>query len=165
MSITRRASLAIVAAATALSLVGATASAQTETVEAQTIRHFYEVFNTGDANLLDLVLAEDWVHIPAAPGEVPGRDGFKAMVPAMMAAFADATITIEDIVQEGNRLAVRSTFTATQAGPFMGFESRGRNFTIMTIDIHEFNDAGLVQTTWHLEDWLGALFQMGAFEQ
>ena len=173
MSITRRASLAIAAAATALSLFGATASAQTasaqtartETVEAQTIRHFYETFNTGDANLLDLVLAEDWVHIPAAPGEEPGRDGFKPMVPAMMAAFADATITIEEIVQEGNRLAVRSTFTATQAGPFMGFESKGRPFTIMTIDIHEFNDEGLVQTTWHLEDWLGALFQMGAFEQ
>lgn len=47
----------------------------------------------------------------------------------------------------------------------MGFEPKGREFTIMTIDIHEFNDDGLVQTTWHLEDWLGGLFQMGAFEQ
>lgn len=35
----------------------------------------------------------------------------------------------------------------------------------MTIDVHEFNDEGMVQTTWHLEDWLGGLFQMGAFEQ
>ncbi len=163
MFLTRRTTLALAAAAAALSLVGV--SAQAQSTQADTIRNFYEVFNTGNADLLDEVLAEDWVHIPAAPGEEPGRDGFKAMVPAMMAAFADATITIEDIVEEGDTLAVRSTFTATQAGPFMGFESKGRPFTIMTIDIHQFNDEGLVQTTWHLEDWLGALFQMGAFEQ
>lgn len=163
MFLTRRTTLALASAAAALSLVGV--SAQAQSTQADTIRNFYEVFNTGDADLLDEVLAEDWVHIPAAPDEQPGRDGFKAMVPAMMAAFADATITIEDIVEEGDTLAVRSTFTATQAGPFMGFESKGRPFTIMTIDIHQFNDEGLVQTTWHLEDWLGALFQMGAFEQ
>lgn len=163
MFLTRRTTLALASVAAALSLVGV--SAQAQSTQADTIRNFYEVFNTGDADLLDEVLAEDWVHIPAAPDEQPGRDGFKAMVPAMMAAFADATITIEDIVEEGDTLAVRSTFTATQAGPFMGFESKGRPFTIMTIDIHQFNDEGLVQTTWHLEDWLGALFQMGAFEE
>lgn len=163
MFLTRRTTQALASAAAALSLVGV--SAQAQSTQADTIRNFYEVFNTGDAELLEEVLAEDWVHIPAAPDEQPGRDGFKAMVPAMMAAFADATITIEDIVEEGDTLAVRSTFTATQAGPFMGFESKGRPFTIMTIDIHQFNNEGLVQNTWHLEDWLGALFQMGAFEQ
>ena len=40
-----------------------------------------------------------------------------------------------------------------------------RKFTIMTIDVHEFNKDGMVQKTWHLEDWLGGLFQMGAFEK
>lgn len=77
ISITPRASLAIVAAAVALSIFCATAQAQTasaqtaqaETVEARTIRHVYEVFNTGDADLLDLVLAEDWVHIPPCETE------------------------------------------------------------------------------------------------
>lgn len=46
-----------------------------------------------------------------------------------------------------------------------GFPAKGREFTTMTIDIHEFNEDGMFQTTWHLEDWLGGLFQMGAFEQ
>jgi len=46
----------------------------------------------------------------------------------------------------------------------MGLGSRGRPFTIMTTNLHEFNDGGLVQTTWPLEDWLGGLFQIGAFE-
>ena len=98
-------------------------------------------------------------------GEEPGREGFKKMIPGFAATFADGNLVIEDIVQEGNKVAVRSTYTATQVGPFAGFPAKNRPFTIMTIDIHEFNEEGMVQTTWHLEDWLGGLFQMGAFEQ
>jgi steroid delta-isomerase-like uncharacterized protein len=162
MSITRRAALAFATAATTVSLFAGTAMAQEDYKEK--IRIFYETFNTNDANLLDQIIAEDWVHIPAAPGEEPGREGFKKQIPGFAATFADGKIVIEDIVQEGNKVAVRSTYTATQIGPFAGFPAKGRPFTIMTIDIHEFNDDGMVQTTWHLEDWLGGLFQMGAFE-
>ena len=163
MSITRRATLALATAAATLSLFAGAAMAQEEYKEK--IRIFYETFNQNDPSLLDQIIAEDWVHIPAAPGEEPGREGFKKLVPGYAATFKDGNLKIEDVIQEGNKVAVRSTYTATQAGPFMGFESKGRPFTIMTIDVHEFNDDGMVQTTWHLEDWLGGLFQMGAFEQ
>ncbi len=163
MSITRRATLALATAATTLSLFTVAAMAQDEYKER--IRIFYETFNTSDANLLDQIIAEDWVNIPVNPGQGPGREGFKQMIPGFAATFADGNLVIEDIVQEGNKVAVRSTYTAKQIGPFAGFPAKGREFTIMTIDIHEFNDEGMVQTTWHLEDWLGGLFQMGAFEQ
>lgn len=163
MSITRRAALAFATAATTVSLFAGTAMAQEDYKEK--IRIFYETFNTHDANLLDQIIAEDWVNVPVNPGQGPGREGFKKMIPGFAATFADGKIVIEDIVQEGNKVAVRSTYTATQIGPFAGFPAKGRPFTIMTIDIHEFNEDGMVQTTWHLEDWLGGLFQMGAFEQ
>lgn len=163
MSITRRATLALATAATTLSLFAGAAMAQDDYKER--IRIFYETFNQNDPNLLDQIIAEDWIHIPAAPDEEPGREGFKKMIPGFAATFADGNLVIEDIVQEGNKVAVRSTYTAKQIGPFAGFPAKGREFTIMTIDIHEFNDEGMVQTTWHLEDWLGGLFQMGAFDQ
>jgi hypothetical protein len=35
--------------------------------------------------------------------------------------------------------------------------------TIQTIDIHELNDGKIIRT-WHSEDWLTALHQLGAFE-
>jgi len=162
MSITRRATMALAAAAT-LSLFSGAAMAQDNYKEK--IRIFYETFNKADPALLDQIIAEDWVNVPVNPGQGPGREGFKQMIPGFAATFADGNLMIEDIVQEGNKVAVRSTYTAKQIGPFAGFPAKGREFTIMTIDIHEFNDEGMVQTTWHLEDWLGGLFQMGAFEQ
>lgn len=164
MSITHRAVLALATASTALSLFAGAAMAQED--YKQKIRIFYETFNQNDASLLDQIIAEDWVHIPAnTPGEEPGREGFKKLIPGFAATFKDGNLKIEDIVQEGNKVVVRSTYTGIQVGPFMGFEAKGRPFSIMTIDVHEFNEDGLVQTSWHLEDWLGGLFQMGAFEK
>ncbi len=163
MTITRRASMFLAAAATTVALVAGPASA--ESAHKQKIRLFYETFVTGNADLLDQVLAEDWSNVPVNPGQGPGRAGFKAMIPGMAATFTNNKFVIEDMVEEGNKVVVRSTYSATQAGPFAGFPSKGRDFTIMTIDIHEFNDAGMVTKTWHLENWLAGLFQMGAFEK
>jgi len=101
MSITRRATLALATAATTLSLFAGAAMAQDDYKER--IRIFYETFNQNDPNLLDQIIAEDWAHIPAAPGEEPGREGFKKLVPGFAATFGDGVLTIEDIVQEGNK--------------------------------------------------------------
>ena len=164
MTIARRATMAFAAAATAITMMTGAALAQDNYKEK--IRIFYDTFNKNDPALLDKIITEDWVHIPAnTPGEEPGREGFKKLIPGFAATFKDGNLKIEDIVQDGNKVAVRSTYTAKQVGPFMGFAPKGREFTIMTIDIHEFDDKGMVKTTWHLEDWLGGLFQMGAFEK
>lgn len=162
MSITRRVTLALAAAATALPLLAAEVSAATD--YKTKIQLFYDTFRKNNPAILDQIIAPDWVRIPTTPDVEPGREGFKKLVPGFATVFKNATLIAEDTIQEGNKVVVRSTYSATQAAPFMGFPSKGRSFTIMTIDIHEFNDKGLVKTTWHLEDWTGALFQMGAFD-
>lgn len=129
------------------------------------IRLFYDAFVKQDPALLDGILAENWEDIPPNPGQQPGRDNFKPYVAKSGQTFSNMKMTNEDIIQEGNKVVVRSTFEATNTGSFAGFPAKGNPIKIMTIDIHEFNDQGLVVKTWHLEDWLGGLFQMGAFEK
>ena len=46
----------------------------------------------------------------------------------------------------------------------MGFPSKGRKIAIQAIDIHEFEDGKIVRT-WHSEDWLTGLRQMGVFDE
>ncbi|WP_137157682.1 ester cyclase [Rhizobium sp. FKL33] len=164
MTITRRATFALAAAVAPALMLGAN-TARAEADYKTKIQIFYDVFRKNDPSLLDQIIAPDWVRVPTQPNVEPGREGFKKLVPGFAAVFKNATLVTEDTIQEGNKVVVRSTYTATQAAPFMGFPSKGRTFTIMTIDVHEFNEQGLVQTTWHLEDWVGALFQMGAFEK
>ena len=47
----------------------------------ETAKLFYQTFNTGQPDLLDQVLAPDWVDFPLNPGQGPGRDGFKPLTP------------------------------------------------------------------------------------
>ena len=145
----------------ALFSMGAPAFAATQT---ETAKIFYQALSSNQPDLLDQVLAPDWEDVPLAPGQKPGRDGFKPLVSGFNKIFDGLKIANEDIIESGDKVVVRSTVEGTQAGEFAGFPSKGKPFKIMAIDIHQFKD-GKVVKTWHLEDWLSGLFQMGAFEK
>ncbi len=63
MTITRRTTVALAAATTVFTMMTGAAKAQDNYKEK--IRIFYETFNKNDPALLDQIIAEDWVHIPA----------------------------------------------------------------------------------------------------
>lgn len=74
----------------------------------------------------------------------------------------DLKWTIEEMLQEGNRVVVRSTATGTPRGEFLGVPADGkRSFRIMTIDIHTVVK-DQVQEVFHLEEWTTALEQLKA---
>ena len=125
---------------------------------------WYEAFNTKDPRLVDQILSENWVDIPAAPGQPPGREGMKHLILELTTTFPDLKVTNEEILQEGNKVIVRSQLTGTQRGDFVGLATKNRAVNIMAIDIHEFRDGKIVRT-WHTEDWLTGLHQLGAFEK
>ena len=125
---------------------------------------WYEAFNTKDPQLIDTIVSEDWDDIPPAPGQPAGREGMKHLVAQLTTIFPDLKVTNLDILQDGNKVAVRSEMTATQRADFMGIPAKGRTLKIMAIDIHEFKDGKIIRT-WHTEDWLTGLQQLGAFEK
>jgi predicted ester cyclase len=145
--------------AAAIVCVSAPVFAATEISE--TVKLFYQAISANQPELLDKVLAPDWEDIPPGMGQAPGRDGFKPLIAGFNKTFAGLKVTNDDIIESGDKVVVRSTIEGTQAGDFAGFPSKGKPFKTMAIDIHQFKD-GKVIKTWHIEDWLGALFQMGA---
>src|SRR5438034_753855 len=58
----------------------------------------------------------------------------------------------------------RSRITGTQRKGFMGLPAKGRSINIQAIDIHELMDGKIVRT-WHSEDWMTGLHQLGLFER
>ena len=134
-----------------------------QTANTETVKLFYQAFSQDKPDLLDGVLAENWEDVPPNDGQKIGRDAFKPFVTGFHKIFSNLTVVNDAIIDAGDTVVVRSTISGTQAGPFAGFESKGKPFSVMAIDIHQFKD-GKVVKTWHIENWLSGLFQMGAFK-
>lgn len=123
---------------------------------------WYEAFSKHDPQLLGNVLSDHWYETPSA--ERGGREiGMKLLV-RLTTVFPDFNIEIRDMIQEGNKVVVRSEITGTQAETFMGFPSKNRKLSIQAIDIHEFKDGKIVHT-WHSEDWMTGLRQLGVLQE
>jgi steroid delta-isomerase-like uncharacterized protein len=125
------------------------------------VRAFYEPFRTGDTSTYDQVLSSDWVDIPLAPGQQQGPTGMAAQIALFRAAMPDYDVTHEDLLVDGDRVAVRNTVSGTHQGAFMGHAPTGRRIEMRTMDVHQVRD-GKIVTTWHLEDFAGLMAQLTA---
>src|SRR3712207_5000628 len=73
-----------------------------------------KVFRTGDADLVESVLAENVVqHISGMPPEAQSLEGFKQLLPTLRQAFPDTLFEVEDLVAEGDKVALRVIWNAT----------------------------------------------------
>ncbi|WP_058749063.1 ester cyclase [Curtobacterium oceanosedimentum] len=123
------------------------------------VRAFYEPFRTGDTSTYDEVLAEDWIDLPLAPGQQQGPAGMAGQIALFRAAMPDYSVEHQDIVVQGDKVAVRNTVSGTHRGAFMGHQPTGKRIEMRTMDVHQVRD-GKIVATWHLEDFAGLMGQL-----
>jgi predicted ester cyclase len=128
---------------------------------ADVVRSFYEPFRTGDTSIYDEVLAPDWIDVPLAPGQQQGPSGMAGQIAAFRHAMPDYAVTHEDVIVQGDKVAVRNTVSGTHQGAFMGIQPTGRHIEMRTMDVHQVRD-GKIVVTWHLEDFAGLMAQLNA---
>ena len=78
----------------------------------------------------------------------------------MLIDALDPHFSIEDMIAEGDRVAVRWTNSGKHVGPFLGAPPTNRPFSIAGIDIYRLEDAKLAEH-WHVVDVYGQLIQLG----
>ena len=122
-------------------------------------RWFEEVWNKGRASAVDEMLAANGV-IHGLQGEMRGPAAFKAFHAAFRAAFPDITIQIEDMVAEGDVVAVRWNAAATNKGNMPGFAATQRRIQITGMGFARIVDGRLVEG-WNNFDQLGMFQQVG----
>ena len=138
-----------------------TATRTTEENKAVVRRFIDEIFLEGNLDSVDELLTEDFT--PHTWGKVePGKEAMKAAIERVSKGLSDASMTIEDVIAEGDRVAVRLTSHAVQTGEFMGLPPSGKPYTIGEIHIFRLVD-GKVAEHWHQADFLGMMRQLGAF--
>jgi steroid delta-isomerase-like uncharacterized protein len=131
----------------------------TEEQKALVRRFIDEVFLKGDFAAVDELMTDDFVSHTSGPG-ASGKDGMKQAITRVSAGLSDASMKIEDVIAEDDRVAVRLTGHAVQTGEFMGMPPSGKAYTIGEIHIFRVRD-GKVAEHWHQADFLGMLRQLG----
>jgi steroid delta-isomerase-like uncharacterized protein len=120
-----------------------------------------ELWSQGRLAVAGEIVAPDYVrHDPGDPAPAQGPAGVKRLVQMMRAFSPDLQITIEDIVAEGDTVAIRYTAQGTDTGGFMGRAPTGRATRIAGMQFFRIKDGKIVES-WALRDDLTALRQLG----
>ena len=121
-----------------------------------------EVFGEGNLDLLDELYAEDAVeHNPF--GDLEGRTAIRESYEGFIAAFPDITQAVEDIVAEGDTVAMRLIARGTHEGPMMDLEPTGKEIEVQQTVFTRIED-GEIAERWLHPDNLGMLQQLGVVE-
>ena len=115
----------------------------------------------GDNAAFDRLLVDDFVDHNPVPGQPTGRAGFAYWAASARTAFAGLRGTVEDSLVDGDKLAGRTTWRGTHAGPFLGVSATGRKIQFAAFHIVRFAD-GHAAEWWGTGDLLTALLQLGA---
>jgi steroid delta-isomerase-like uncharacterized protein len=125
------------------------------------VRRFIdEAFVKGNPESVDELISESFVP-HTWPSVQPGRESLKQTVVRMAGGLSNVAFEIEDVIAEGDRVAVRVTARATHKGDFMGVPAAGKSYEIAEIHIFRLED-GLIVEHWHVADMLGMMKQIGA---
>lgn len=126
-------------------------------------RFLEEIWNNADLAVLDEVVSDDYVgHDPSAPsGVLRGREALKDVMRQVHAGLPGVRITIDEVLGEGDRTAVRFTVHGTHQGELFGVPASGRQVTVESILMQRHANAKIVEA-WLVRDMLGLLQQIGA---
>lgn len=120
-----------------------------------------EVFNGGNISIVDESVALDFVdHEELPPGIPPGREALKQIPAIFHSAFPDFKVTIDDLIAEGDKVVVRSTWSGTHQGEFLGIPPTGQPVSFGVIDIIRIADGKFVEH-WGQMDNMGMMQQLG----
>ncbi len=126
------------------------------------VRSFVEAVNARNWDRFDGLLAPDFRRHSAAAGSPPvrSREELKTYLRSEFVTFPDAIETIEDILAEGDRVAVRHHFRGTQRGPLGRYPPSGKLMEADYIAIYRLED-GRIAESWAEWDNLSGLTQLG----
>ena len=123
------------------------------------IRRAYEAVNQGDLTAFFELFTPDFV-LHNGSMTIQGLEAFKQIEAMLLTALPDLHYTVEDLIAEGDKVAVRLTARGTQHGAFMGVPPTGKHTTV-TESAFSRIVGGKIAEHWSETDMLGLLQQLG----
>jgi steroid delta-isomerase-like uncharacterized protein len=118
-----------------------------------------EGLNQHNPALVDELCAPDFVFHQGSR-TIHGLSAYQHFLAPFFTAFPDAQFTTEELIAEGDTVAVRRTFRGTHTGSLMGIPSTGRQVAISDMAMLRVANGKFVEA-WNSADDLGLLQQLG----
>jgi len=143
-------------------------------VHKEQVRRFYEVlWDAHDREAMPSVLHEDFSFRGSLGQEKRGHRGFAEYVDMVHNALEDFKCIIEDLIEEGEKVAAKMTFTGIHRNVFMGYPPSNKRLTwkgcaLFTFEGERMSDVwvlgdvkGLGDQLKQNETWQGAAVESG----
>jgi steroid delta-isomerase-like uncharacterized protein len=127
-------------------------------------RRFFEAWNNGKEAAMaaiDESNAGDVVFHLGIGRDVHGLKELREVMSELFSAVPDLHLTIDDMMVEGDKVAIRYTLTGTFKGEFAGIPPTNRKATIWLLEIDHVVNGKFVEG-WVRFDTLGFMQQLGA---
>jgi steroid delta-isomerase-like uncharacterized protein len=131
----------------------------------QLIRQTIEAWNAvnGDVgkmrSLFDKHYAPGFIYHDVSTGDTNREQTIRDMV-TYLSAFPDVNYSIDDILAEGDRTAIRCTLRATHKGTFKGIPATGKRIEVGQVEIHRIV-GGKIAEAWGFSDSQSMMTQLG----
>ncbi|HEX4945705.1 MAG TPA: ester cyclase [Blastocatellia bacterium] len=132
------------------------------TEENKTIaRRYVDVWNQHDPAALDTVFAANAVRHDPATGVATGIESIRTIMQALLTAFPDLLITIDQALADEDCAILRWTATGTHNGDFQGIPPTGKPINVKGNSVYQCAN-GKMLAEHSIWDTLGLLKQLGA---
>ena len=126
------------------------------------IRRFIaQVYDKGDPDATDELLAPEYVHYVHGKAAFSGPQGMKDTMRMWLGGLPDLQTRIEDMVAEDDRVVVRMTHRGTHKGTMWGYPATGNAVTTTSNTIFRIAN-GKVTEGWEEWDKAGFIEQLAA---
>ncbi len=137
------------------------AQAAVEKQNKETIRNLYEEWQSRNIDALKEMYAPNakYNHPSAGATPIPFEKALEG-IQMYWRAFPDLTLTIEDIIADGDKVVVRFIGRGTHQGDLGNIPATGVKTEAGGIEIYHFEDGKIIEV-WEISDTLGLMQQLG----
>lgn len=123
------------------------------------VRRYFTAWDDNTPDVLPEFVAPDVVDHMAYDGQGEGIAGYRAFFAHWHRAFPGFRSEIEEMIAEGESVAVRWRFRGTHLGPYHEIPATGRDVEFAVVSVIHFRD-GFITDEWVVQDEYGLRRQL-----
>ncbi|MDQ3290293.1 MAG: ester cyclase [Bacteroidota bacterium] len=118
-----------------MNLTTAVATPSLEANKQLVLRHFNEVINQKQLDVIEQIFAEDFYSVAPNGQVVEGRENLSNYLGYFFSAFPDLHMSVEEMIAENETVVARIKVSGTQQGEFWGIPATHKSITIQEVFI------------------------------